>query len=495
MLDKNCHITIPRINYPQVYELLMSTLQYTLVEQGIAVTRSTAELRPDCLNIIFAPWGLLSVDNESLLKQVEDLAEYCALFNVEQPNPEPNPQSSIFPERMIKLMRKAFNFDYYPEHQAKFERLGCAASTLRFLWHPSMRNDLVGTVDRDIDILFLGSYTPRRIDAFARIEQDFGLNVTVLNDIWGHDVDAYAIRSKIAINIKGNEQNSSFEVLRCLPMVANGAVVVSENDYQNIYEEVRGTADFCDLTQIGARCHFLLQNPDLLEATRQQQYHALVQTSFASEVQRGWSDWMQWRSEPLNRQTVGYYDRLNLSLTAPAPYLWRYDTLYLHDDLSNGLLVLDSPLSIDSLGGCIQAKSLNLRMAEGGLEQIETDDLLARVTDPVRHLQAWFDLLPADGKIVFNLPYYLSPMAYQYPKYKRPYSERSLDAFIGIESVYFQQQAGYFELENQSFRPTSYGASLLDNGMSLDIAIHTPNAISHVNFILVKRIKQKSATV
>ncbi len=489
MLEKSCHITIPRINYPQVYEGLMLMLQSALIEQGISVTRSTAEVRPDCLNIIFAPWGLLSAANESLFKQVEHLAENCALFNVEQPNPEPNPLSIIFPERMVKLMRKTFNFDYYPEHQAAFERIGCAASTIRFLWHPSMRSDTGVTAKRDIDILFLGSYTQRRTDAFTRIEQDFGLKVTLLNDIWGRDIDAFAARSKICINIRGNEQNPSFEVLRCLPMVANGAVVISENNYKNIYDEVRGTADFCDLAQIGARCQHLLQNPALLEVIRHQQYQALTLTSFASEVQRGWSDWMQWRSEPLNRHVVGYYDRLNMSLTPPS--LWRYDTLYFHYYVSNGLLALDSPVSLDSLNRCLQSESLKLRIAPSGFEQIETGDTLAQVVDPVRHLQAWYDLLAPDGKIVFNLPYYLSPMAYQYPMYVRPYSEHSFNAFIGADSLYFHEQDGYFELENQSFRPTGYGKSLLDSGADFDITVHTPNAMSHVNFVLVKRVKQK----
>lgn len=487
MLEKSCHITIPQINFPQVYEGLMGTFKQALLELGVSVTESTAELNPNGLNVIFAPWGLLLPENASLFKQVETLAEHCALFNLEQPNPDPNPISDIFPERMIKLMRRTFNFDYYPEHVSEFQRAGCAVSAIRFLWHSSMQSKVVEAVERDIDILFIGSYTPRRMEAFSRLEQDFHLKVTILNDVWGSDMDAYMLRSKVAINIKGNERNSSFEVLRCLPMIANGIVVVSENEYENIYDEVRDMVEFCDLAQIGQRCQQLLQNPELLVTTRKQQYQALIQTSYLSEVQRGWSDWIHWLSEPLNRQVVGYYDHLHLSLTRPQK--WRYDTLYLYHSLSNGVLDLQQPLTLDNLERCIQSESLNLCVANDGLKQIATGDFLARMVDPVIHLQAWLELLAADGKILLSLPYYLSPIAYDYPTYIRPCSEHSLKAFVGKESIHFRTKNAYFDLESQSYLPTNYGKSLLDNAVDFSVAVHTPNAISHVNFVLVKRVR------
>jgi hypothetical protein len=484
MLDKTCHITIPQIDYPQVYADLMKTFKQVLSELGISVTESTAELRPHCLNVIFAPWGLLLPENESLFKQAESLAEYCALFNMEQPHPE----SRAFTEKMIGLMRRTFNFDYYPEHNSEFQRAGCAVSTVRFLWHPSMKFEVQDATERDIDILFIGSYTPRRIEAFTRIEQDFGLKVAIINDVWGRDIDPFVARSKIAINIRGNAENPSFEVLRCLPMIANGVVVVSENEYENMYAEMRNMVEFCDFAQIGQRCQELLKNPDLLETIRNQQYQALIQTSFLDEVQRGWSDWMHWLSEPLNRQVVGYYDQLNLSLTRPLK--WRYDTLYLHHGFSNGVLDLQQPLSLADLERCMQSGSLNLRIAQGGFKQIETGESFARMVDPILHLRAWSDLLASEGKILLSLPYYLSPMAYDYPTYIRPCSEHSLKAFIGKESVYFLTENAYFDIENQSYTPTNYGASLLNNGVDFDIAVHTPNAISHVSFVLVKRIRQ-----
>ena len=481
MLEKSCHITIPHVDYPQVYADLMRAFRQALDELDISVTESTAELRPHCLNVIFAPWGLLLPENELLFQQVESLAEQCALFNMEQPHPE----SRAFTERMIRLMRRTFNFDYYPEHNSEFQRAGCAVSTIRFLWHPSMRSALAGTVERDIDLLFVGAYTDRRIEAFSKIEQDFGLKVTVLNDVWGRDVDAGIARSKVAINIKGNANNPSFEVLRCLPMIANGAVVVSENNYENIYEDVKGMVQFCDLADIGRYCHQLLKDPDLLETTRQKQYQILLQTSFLAEVQRGWTDWMQWLAEPLHCRTI-CYEQLDLSQHNPEK--WRYDTLYLHDYWLSGALAPQQPLRREHLEHYVKSKESNMCFEASGFKVINTRDHFARVVDPVAHMHAWAQLLFDEGRILLSLPYYLSPIAYDYPTYLRPCSEESLNAFIGKQSVHFRDQLFYFDLERLSYLPTDYGASLLKNGTDFNIVVHTPNAIRYVEFVLVKRI-------
>jgi hypothetical protein len=87
----------------------------------------------------------------------------------------------------------------------------------------------INVSEKDIDVLFMGSISPRRKELLHNI-RDAGLNVMIADGgVWGNDRMHLLKRSKIVINIHYYGEESPLEMVRLSILLANNAFIISES--------------------------------------------------------------------------------------------------------------------------------------------------------------------------------------------------------------------------------------------------------------------------
>ena len=96
---------------------------------------------------------------------------------------------------------------------------------LRIGYHPSLTR-IESAEDQDIDVLFYGSPSPRRVELIDRLK-GAGIDVTTIFGVYGAERDKLIARSKIVLN-SHYDDTQIFEVVRVFYLMANRKAVVSE---------------------------------------------------------------------------------------------------------------------------------------------------------------------------------------------------------------------------------------------------------------------------
>ena len=129
-----------------------------------------------------------------------------------------------------KLQRASLILDYSSRNRVLLERFGFSSSkTLTVPICPTQVNsssEIVPYEDRDIDVLFFGwTQSPRRQEALKSLSQN--LNVTVIQDTYGEDMDRIISRAKLCVNIHFYK-NALLEQVRIAQCFSQGTPVISE---------------------------------------------------------------------------------------------------------------------------------------------------------------------------------------------------------------------------------------------------------------------------
>lgn len=128
--------------------------------------------------------------------------------------------------RILSLSHALTVWDYSEKNVDLFVSRGLPApSIFEFGYQPQL-DRIPLSPRRDIDILFYGSLNERRKAIIAELEGG-GLRVTCVFGVYGTERDALISRSRIVLNLKASELNST-EVVRISYLLMNGVAVVSE---------------------------------------------------------------------------------------------------------------------------------------------------------------------------------------------------------------------------------------------------------------------------
>lgn len=134
------------------------------------------------------------------------------------------PGSGWFNESYLAELRSHEVWDYAPENIVRLTQYGVDAQLCKIGYHECLER--IELAKPDIDVLFYGSMTPRRIPIWQSIE-DTGLNCKHLFGVYGAERDAYIARSKIVLNMHAYSE-SPREDVRLSYLWANKAFVLSE---------------------------------------------------------------------------------------------------------------------------------------------------------------------------------------------------------------------------------------------------------------------------
>lgn len=177
------------------------------------------------------------------------------IFNLEQVQEN----SQWFNPGYIALLKRYPVWDYSELNIAGLKSsYGVDATYCGIGYMPSLT--CIPSTAEDIDVLFVGSVSPRRMKVLEAIAKT-GLKVSALYNSYGAQRDAVIARAKIIINIHFYEAQV-FEITRVSYMLANRKCVVSEPGFDRTLEDPFAQAvAFAPYDKLAETCQHLIAAP------------------------------------------------------------------------------------------------------------------------------------------------------------------------------------------------------------------------------------------
>ena len=268
-LKKDVNISIIHIDHitPGVFNDTASSINQALRELGFNsnITSNVIYNDPDVTDIIFACQFLndeskARLNERSILVNMEPLESWTKLREGNY---------NCWFHRILYLSSKCQVWDYSKKNLPFYNSLG--------LWHPKYLRlgynpelcRIPENPNKDIDVLFYGSFTPRRSFIIDKLKER-GVNVVGLYDVFGEQLDQYIARAKIVLNLHANEPGI-FEGVRCNYLMHNKIAVVSEINSTTTIDDpsyLSGIA-VAPYEELVDRCCELLNQPQELARLRE----------------------------------------------------------------------------------------------------------------------------------------------------------------------------------------------------------------------------------
>lgn len=143
----------------------------------------------------------------------------------------------------ISFLKKAFFvIDYSIINVQKMQEIGINAyflplNSMNMMIYPNISN-----IEKDIDVLFIGTINKRRRDVLNLITANTAINCQIVTSVYFEQSLEYFARSKIVINIHYNVEDVIFEVTRLIPALENNCLILTESGidpyYNNVFRSV-----------------------------------------------------------------------------------------------------------------------------------------------------------------------------------------------------------------------------------------------------------------
>ena len=242
--------------HAQVFHEIEAAVFFTLQRMGYDVTNSTNDFAPDRRNIVF---GMHHCPVDVVR---HDVPKDTIIYSLEQMKEQPECM------RWCRKYRGLEVWDYSSKN----------AEVLRKAGVDNIKHFKIGYVpeityfernrpeNRDIDILFYGSPSPRRVHIMEQFANNPKLNFVHVQSTYGDERDDYIKRAKLVINLHNND-NKIFEMVRVSHLIQNKVPVLAERnpdtDFPDYMEDAVFTSTYNRFVDTAYR---LLKNPQELDA-------------------------------------------------------------------------------------------------------------------------------------------------------------------------------------------------------------------------------------
>ena len=184
-------------------------------------------------------------------------------------NPKVAPQKSIiyqlepyhvnprvFP---VELLRRHTVWDYSRYNIEMLRELGIPAVYVPMGYSPELSD--VPSLPQDIDVLFIGSNSPRRTAIFHQIRKT-GLKLVTSDSAWGETRRNLIARAKMVLNLHSDGGSHTFESVRVGYLLANKKVVITESNPGDDLDGFEGVVEAVPYNCISETCAQLVQDTE-----------------------------------------------------------------------------------------------------------------------------------------------------------------------------------------------------------------------------------------
>jgi hypothetical protein len=150
-------------------------------------------------------------------------------------------------------------WDYSQHNVRELKKCGVSALYVPIGYSPRMVN--IVSSSQDIDILFYGNNTPaRRKKVISWLKSREGMRVVTVCEVYGEERDALIARSKVVLNMHGEDEYRTFETARVSYLLANSKAVVSELNEGDDDDGFSGSVRMATYFDLGEACISLVED-------------------------------------------------------------------------------------------------------------------------------------------------------------------------------------------------------------------------------------------
>ena len=216
---------------------------------------------------------------------ISRIPESAIVINTEQIHDQ---LSSAWNDNIVQWVENFETWDYSDRNILAFNESGIPDVKLLRIGHQVELTRIPHAAAPDIDVLFYGSVTDRRVKIFDEIRAR-GLNLVTLFGVYGAERDQYIARSKVVLNLH-THPTEIFEVVRVHYLLSNAVAVVSEinasTSVSDFYADAVAGVPYDSLAE---ECERLVRDDSARAAQSQRGYDVITrypQTEFLKSVIR-----------------------------------------------------------------------------------------------------------------------------------------------------------------------------------------------------------------
>ena len=238
----------PGFAHAGIFSEVTETIHEGLRELGCDSVLVENTVFPECVNVIFSG---------HLLRYFDDLRlpPHTVLFNLEPLRAEIFERVPGY-DALLRDPRVAMIWDYDRHNLAALAALGVTHAQAIPLGYSGAMTRISAAPLRDIDVLFYGALTERRL-ALQRQLTAIGLKATFAFGVYGAARDALIARARVVLNLSQFDSGGIFDIVRLSYLLANRTCVVAESGIDAEQEQLFGTAvAFAPYDELAAECAY-----------------------------------------------------------------------------------------------------------------------------------------------------------------------------------------------------------------------------------------------
>lgn len=406
---------------------------------------------------------------------VGEIPEGSIIYNLEQIDAT----SKWWHQGLQALVSRCETWDYSERNIETFARLGVSRPVIHVpVGYVPELTRIAASPDEDIDVLFYGSLNDRRRVVLDELKAR-GLNVVSLFGVYGRERDAYIARAKVVLTLHMYPAKI-FEQVRVSYLLSNHKAVVAECDADSAVEPgVENAVRLAPYEKLVDACLELVNRPAERAQLAYAGYRWITRRSFAASLAP--------QLERLARER-------RLDRVAPVPRQIRIGGFQV--PLDGWLCVDEGNASADIVlraGHSLPVGRVRDTLRYGrvlleteGFDLIDAGSWPTRVDDFEGFMHDCARLLRFGGRLKLRVPHDLSVGAWEHPRTRRAFSERSFAVF-GDAHLALGWGDCALETTDLQFELSPHGATLKAQGVSVDNLLRTPRAVEHILVTLVRR--------
>lgn len=456
-------------------DYLIESFAWGLRELGYDAQVHKGLIEPGAINILFAG---MKLDYRHLLEQCPRVINYNLDFVGSER------RVSISPENFA-LMRNIPNWDYSAHNVEALKRAGVSDVTL-VPFGPAPTMVRVPEADKDIDVIFYGSMSPRRLHLLELIEAR-GLNVLWTTDgFWTEEErDHYIARAKLVLEMPFYDSVRLFSEARASYLFANRAAVIAELNADTIIaDDLRDAVLGAPYDQIPALCAEYCADSVKRDELATRGHEAFAKRDWLTPLSNAMADYIA--HNPVRSVARNVPTPIPRVVNLGAGRAWQFDQFNVDIDRTTGadwVLDLNLPIAFGETRECWRFGPV--RLEAGGAERIVARHVLECTRDLVQAMTNCLDWLAPGGTLDILVAYDLSEAAWSDPGFIRSFNMQSFTAFT-TEFWRAGWRDWRFELISQTLVVNEIGRALMADGASAESVSTIPRAVDGLHLQLCK---------
>lgn len=386
------------------------------------------------------------------------------------------------------LMKHLANWDFSDDNAAALSRAGIPeVSVVPFGYSKCV--DRIPTASKDIDVLFYGSHSERRL-ALIRALIARGLKVVwTENRFWTPpERDELISRSKVVLEVPYYDTPHHISEARVCYLMCNRVPVVAEMyPHTMVAPDVRESVVGAPMNELVETCVELCRDSRRLSRVAEAGFARIKQRDWLPHLEAALARFRLRGDEHASGDPIITRCAMPDEVRVCASGDWDFSALNVGPAATSGVdLVADFSKPLPFGQEFRSWRFGEAVLTPGSIRKITAVHALAFAEDIDEWMGNALQWLMTGGVLVITEHHEFSVASRAHPGIRHRFNERSFDRYGG-DGLAGPWREARFDVEKVEFEPSAYGNELTAGGADLATILRTPRALETLTATLVKR--------